>query len=54
MLREPRQIEKVEKVARTGKGPKKDRFQVVRLEERIAPCHGGTKGKCGSKGSGGI
>jgi hypothetical protein len=37
MLREPRQFEKVEPITPPRKDPRKSRFQLVRLEERIAP-----------------
>jgi hypothetical protein len=39
MLREPRQVEKVEAIASPRKSPSKSRFQFVKLEERIAPRH---------------
>ena len=53
MLREPTQVPKV--AAR--KDNKKGRFQIVRLEERIAPtCHTNPQGKdvgsCGKHGGG--
>jgi hypothetical protein len=47
MLREPRQVEKVEATTPPRKDPRKSRFQLVRLEERIAPKghhKGGQKG----------
>jgi hypothetical protein len=49
MLREPSQIEKVEAITPPRKDPRKSRFQLVRLEERIAPrgsndCHTNPRG----------
>jgi hypothetical protein len=43
MLREPRQIEKVEKAAPLRTDSKKGRFRLVKLEERIAPSNSGKK-----------
>ena len=46
MLREPRQSVKSEPVARPRTNLKKGRFQLVKLEERIAPaCRTNPQGK---------
>ena len=44
MLREPSQIEKVEAITPPRKDPRMSRFQLVRLEERIAPKGNGRDG----------
>jgi hypothetical protein len=48
MLREPRPFKNVEAITPPRKDPRKSRFQLVRLEERIAPRgnvdHHGRKG----------
>ena len=57
MLREPRPVNKVEKVPATQKDPRKGRFQLEKLEQRIAPCQtnpqGTQVGNCSKHGNGG-
>lgn len=47
MLREPR---KTEKPVQLKKDKQTGRFQIVKLEERIAPFHAGNHGKHGGPG----
>ena len=42
--------EVLKKTPEQRKEERKSRFQIVKLEERIAPCKGGYPGRCGRQG----